>query len=210
MTIQGRKARPSVGLRRLDRRSLAQWWPLVALGLAFASFRAPVSGEEQALPGDPAPRDLNDLLRRLAEAPSDEEPMPREVRENFIDKVKIAEEREQKIVGLAELGNPHMPSGVLLQRAARDPERSQVDAAALRERLIRVVERRGNTEAPDKEGGDMGPAEVRQRSDESPEDSSSRERSATRKALAWICAALAGGLLALLAFLVARRPISSQ
>ncbi len=188
--------------RPMDRRSGMRLFIALTLAVlsALARVRAQVPGEDEAPPREPAPRAIGDLLRDLGEPPPDEEPMGREVRANFIDKVRIAEEREQRIVGLGELGNPHMPPGVLLQRSARDPERSQVDAAAHRERLIRLVER--DADIPSGRGEGMGAGESAQPAAAGPADSSP---SATRKALAWICAALAAGSLALLAFLLARR-----
>lgn len=179
----------------------------LAGALAGAAPLSARGGEVPPGPAAGAPRSVKELLERFEEPTAGEEPMPPEVRANFIDKVRIAEEREQRIVGLREQGNPHFHPGVLLEGAAPDPERSRVDTDALRERLIRAVERRdevarpggGSAESP---GGPSGGA---------PPDGAGAAAGAApgarpvRAALAWIFAALAAALAAILAVSVARR-----
>ncbi|MGQ9589402.1 MAG: hypothetical protein ACUVYA_03810 [Planctomycetota bacterium] len=175
-----------------------------AAPLALASALA--AGSALSAHGAEAPKDVREILERMGEPPADEEPMPPEVRANFIDKVRIAEEREQRVAGLKEQGNPHFSPGVLLEGAAPDPERSRVDTDALRERLIRLVERRGEASSARVGGGEARPSGPGAAPGAAPAPHAGAPGSkSVPRPLVWIFAALAAGLAAVLAYGIARR-----
>jgi hypothetical protein len=123
---------------RIRGRGAGLGWVFAACLVLGADFRLPAQGEseERSLEADPL-----SVLRR-GPSPTESGLTPAE-EELLIDKVRIAEETFGRVKGLKELGNPHLLPGLLLRTHQDDPSRSRVDLDELREKRIRVIERRG-------------------------------------------------------------------
>lgn len=118
----------SVTVRRLA--ALAFIW---MLGSAMTLVAQDGGGARRPMTADEALRKLE------AEAPRGDR-LPPEVEANLINKGKIAEQMAQRLIGLREAGDPHIPKGILLRDIRDDSSRSRVDVQKLRVQRIRLIE----------------------------------------------------------------------
>ena len=86
------------------------------------------------------PMTAQEALRMLEADQPRSDSLPPEVEANLINKGKIAEQMAQRLIGLREAGDPHIPKGILLRDIRDDASRSRVDVQKLRVQRIRLIE----------------------------------------------------------------------
>jgi hypothetical protein len=130
---------------------------LLALAAAVALGSRPLPAQVSELDEIDQILKSRDAERRAARQREQEEnslegTLTPQEREQIVDKVEAVERASARRVGLREAGNPHIRKGLLLRNLADDPERSRVDAEALRRATIAQIER------PDRESQAKAPA----------------------------------------------------